>query len=440
MLSALATLAVVVAILGVGPNATGLPSTGRGAASKERALGIYETTWVDTSRPTARNGAAPELPSRTLRTVYVYPGKGTASATPIAGAAPDKAGGPYPLIVFAHGQGATPELHMDQIAGLAARGFVVAAPAFPLTNADAIGGPNGADEKNQPADVSFVITETLKAAKGTEGPLAGLVNPKEIAVGGHSGGAITTMGFTNTCCEDPRVKALFVWAGNHPEFDGRYDYTHTPPIIFVHGTKDSFLPYNEMVDSFNAITAPKAFLTMVGEDHGSWATNTDNSFNMVVSTTVDFLNTYLRDDTAAKARIAKGDNSADYKLLADLGTGKATKLKKLPTPKLDRKATVTPSTGLTDGQPVTVAWTGYTPGQVVNIVQCSGTTATACEVGRGKILTPDPTGDGSTTLTVYAGPIGDGQCGPGIDTCNIVINDAGLSDPGANVRIPISFG
>ena len=112
----------------------------------------------------------------------------------------------------------------------------------------------------------------------------------------------------------------------------------------------------------------------------------------------------------------------------------------LPTPPIDRKATVSPTTGLSDGQEVTIAWSGFTSGQVVNIVQCSGTTQSSCEVVRGKLLVPDPTGEGSTTLKVYVGPIGDGQCGPGIEGCNIVINDAGLLDPAASIRISISFG
>ena len=83
------------------------------------AVGTYSQTWVDTSRPTQRNGTAPELPSRTIRTLYMYPATGDAHGDPVQDAAPDKSSGPYPLLVFAHGFGASPELHKDQISALA---------------------------------------------------------------------------------------------------------------------------------------------------------------------------------------------------------------------------------------------------------------------------------------------------------------------------------
>jgi len=403
------------------------------------AVGTSSQTWVDTSRPTQRNGSAPKLPSRTLRTVYAYPTTGDPNSDAVEGAAPYRSAGPYPLLIFAHGYTGSPELQKDQINALASKGFVVAAPAFPLTKSDAVGGPNGSDVINQPGDVSFVITKTIEAAKGSGGFLAGLIKTDEVAAGGHSAGAMTTLGFTNTCCRDDRVKALYVWAGNEPAFNGTYDFAHTPPILFVHGTKDIQLPYNDMAEAFNQITGPKAFLTMIGEDHASWARKTDNSFDKVLTTTVDFLNVYLRNDAAAKARLEKGENDDQYQLAVALDPGTVATVPLLPAPKLDRKVNVDPATGLHDGQEVTVTWSNFLPDKVVHIVQCSGTTETACETGKGKLFVPDPTGNGSTTFTVYTGPIGDGECGKGKQGCNIVINDASLRDPDASLRVPISF-
>ena len=44
--------------------------------------------------------------------------------------------------------------------------------------------------------------------KGDDGPLAGMVEPDEIGIGGHSLGDITTLGVAaNSCCRDDRVKA-----------------------------------------------------------------------------------------------------------------------------------------------------------------------------------------------------------------------------------------
>src|SRR5438067_1920033 len=109
---------------------------------------------VDTSR---RAGSGP----RVLTTSVWYP------------AAP---GGPFPLVVFAHGYNVTPAPYAGLLQSWARAGYVVAAPTFPLTNPGAPGGPNEDDVVNQPADVRFVI-DRLLAADAQPGPLAGLINP-----------------------------------------------------------------------------------------------------------------------------------------------------------------------------------------------------------------------------------------------------------------------
>jgi hypothetical protein len=210
-------------------------------------------------------------------------------------------------------------------------------------------------------------------------------------------------------------------------------------VFFVHGTKDVLLSFNQMAEVFNQIDGSKAFLTMVGEDHASWASKSDDSFGQVLSTTIDFLELYLRNDASAKSRLEQYANNDRYQLTVDLDPGANAMVPLLPSSPTDRKATIVPTTGLVDGQEVTVSWSGFLTGQVVNIVQCSGTTQSSCDVARGKILVPDQSGSGSTTLQVHTGPIGDGECGPGRDGCNIVVNDAGLQDPAATIRIPISF-
>src|SRR5688572_15064629 len=89
-----ATVASVVGVLGVAAPAT--------AASAKHPVGVITETFVDTSRPTAANGSCAEIPTRTLLTTIFYPAVGDASsATARSGAAPDTAGGPFPLIVFA---------------------------------------------------------------------------------------------------------------------------------------------------------------------------------------------------------------------------------------------------------------------------------------------------------------------------------------------------
>jgi predicted dienelactone hydrolase len=144
-----------------------------------RPLEVDELTvdFVDASRPTDAGAETPAHPERTIRTRIVHP----------------TSGGPYPLLVLSHGASGHPDEYAEQIPRWAAEGFVIAAPAFPLTNGDVPGAlSNVVDVVNQPADVSFVIDEVLAAGDDPESPLNGLVDAESIGVVGHSLGGATT--------------------------------------------------------------------------------------------------------------------------------------------------------------------------------------------------------------------------------------------------------
>ncbi len=186
-------------------------------------------TFVDTSRSTPPWDGMPARPSRTLVTSIWYPAQ--------SGSA-DKVGqGPYPLIVFAHGLGGSPQDYQALLTAWAAAGYVVAAPLFPLSSSETPGGPDGGDIGNQPGDMSFVIGQMLKASTSPSGPLSGLIEPDEIGAAGHSNGAITTLGLVaNSCCRDTRVKAAVVMAGTTEGLGrGHYDLAEAPPLLVVAG-------------------------------------------------------------------------------------------------------------------------------------------------------------------------------------------------------------
>ena len=106
-------------------------------------------------------------------------------------------------------------------------------------------------------------------------------------------------------------------------------------------------------------------------------------------------------------------------------------------------ATVAPNVGLHDGQVVTVHWSGYTPGKVVNILECStveiSTASSAgCSFAHAAILHPDPTGSGSVPLTVGTGAIGNGTC-DAAHSCYVVVNNASSTDPAGSKVVTIRF-
>jgi predicted dienelactone hydrolase len=412
-------------------------------SSATDGVGTVTDTFVDNTRSTPANGGVPEASTRTLVTKIWYPAaEGTVDA-PREGATPKD--GPYPLIVFAHGLGGSPEKSADLLARWAAAGYVVAAPAFPLTNSDTPGGTNAADTASQPGDISFVISSMLQLAKTQDSPLHGLIDPKQIGVAGHSNGGVTTLGLiANTCCRDKRVKAAIVLAGTPgPYPDGKYDYASAPPTLVVHGTKDPLMDYPTMITVYNKLEGPKGLLSIQGADHGEYLDPSSKYFATTLKATTDFFDAYVKGNTRAIARLSKdgAPRLAVMKFTAKPGA-KAT-IPTIPQPKLVRHAQASPTTGLTNGQTVTVEWRGYTPGKVVNVIQCveesSNSGAAGCDLNHGKVLIPDPTGSGSTTLPVVAGTVGTGVCDADHPPCQIVVNDAGLTDPAASVRIPIHF-
>jgi dienelactone hydrolase len=409
------------------------------------AFGLLVEHLVDHSRSTPANGPDPAHSGRTLVTTVLFPTPGRATGRPVAGATADRADGPYPLIVFAHGFGSDVTSYLPLLEKWASAGFVVAAPLFPLTNSATPGGPDLSDYVHQPGDMSFVVTQILDQSAAKTGPLAGLVDPSEVGAAGHSLGGVTTLGLVaNTCCLDHRIKAAVVMSGDPITFPtGTVDTAAAPPILLVHGNADPTVPYVSSVDVFNEAHPPKGLLTILGGNHDSPVDPTGKAFASVVRATTDFFDRYLRRDTAALDRLHHDTRRGVTTLTFVSQPGRHVVL---PVPKTTvghLHASVTPTAGLTGGQAVSVSWNGYTPGQSINILECSKsppTQATDCDLHQAVILHPDPTGTGTLPFTVTTGTVGSGVCGATHPGCVIVVNQGGSLDPAASVIVPISFG
>ncbi len=231
-------------------------------------VGRISLTLEDTSRGTDGNAAQKIEPkdSRTLPVMVLYPAEKPAQK-------PDKkpleilddapvAEGRFPLFVFSHGVTATGPAYTAVLMSIAAHGYVVAAPTYPLTSG-AGGWANVQQVVNQPADVSFVITEMLERSKSSDGPFAGRITPGHVAIGGHSLGAITSLGFYNSCCTDDRISAVIALSGILlPYPDGNFDKPPAIPLLLIHGEKDKTLSFKGGSENiFNKfITTPRALL------------------------------------------------------------------------------------------------------------------------------------------------------------------------------------
>jgi dienelactone hydrolase len=293
---------------GSGASSLALHPSGTLPVESGLATTVDTQTFVDTHHTTAADGPFPELPSRTLVTTIV---------------SPTGQGGPFPLVVFSHGFTATPADYLPLLRQWAAAGYVVAAPAFPLTNGHAPGGPTQNDVVNQPSDVSFVITSVLALNNDPTSPLHGLVDGTRIGVAGHSAGAATTLGVAlDTCCRDIRIQAAVILSGGAVTFPfGAYPAPDPTPILFLHGTDDKSIAFGSGLAAYHDAHPPKFFVTLNGSGHTDpYLGNSTKADEVVTTATIDFFDRYLKDSPVALQRLQRDANVAGTADLQDTQT------------------------------------------------------------------------------------------------------------------------
>lgn len=238
------------------PNDLG-PTAGFGA----HPVGVRTLQLADPSRPDLSD---PMLP-RPLTVEVYYP----ADAAAVAGVPRDVvqvlgieitetpayrdvaiAPGPFPLVLFSHGNGGIRFQSFFFAAHLASHGFVVATPDHHgNTFLDALGGIEDADPAvNRPLDMSFLIDE-LTAFTGEPGHfLEGAIDPQKIGVSGHSFGGYTALALAGGAFglgtfSDARVKAILPQAPAAWFFEDAFFAGITLPTLVVGGTLDETTPF-----------------------------------------------------------------------------------------------------------------------------------------------------------------------------------------------------
>jgi fermentation-respiration switch protein FrsA (DUF1100 family) len=439
-IAATMTLIVVAGLAGCGSS----KASNNSNSSRHFAVGHRLETFTDPSRSTPANGNVPGHPGRTLVTTIYYPATGSP---------PHPAPGPFPLIVFAHGFTGEGTDYAALLTAWAATGYVVAAPDFPLSSHHAVGGPSIADYFNQPGDLSFVITAMSKLSADHSSSLSGRIELGHLGVAGHSLGGVTTLGLaTNTCCRDKRVAAAAAMAGDAVGFQGgAFTTTGTPPLLLLHGDHDQTVPYQASRDVFSSAAPPKLLVTLLGGDHiGPYLLPTTPAFAVVVRTSLDFFDTYLKgeraslghverdgqvDGVAKEEQVLRGSAPNPISSTTVIGSPSG------PSSPTTRAATAAPDSGLHDGQTIQVSWRGFTPSSSINILECikSATGPADCDLAHATLFHPaGPNGAGSIPFTVHVGTIGTGRCDSS-NSCLIAVNEGGSQGAGATVAAGITF-
>jgi dienelactone hydrolase len=268
------------------------------------AVGMRIERLLDPSR-SIRTASGRSRP-RTLLTYVRYPAIGASGQTDIAGAPPARANGPFPLVVFAHGFAVTPVIYARLLQSWAAAGYVVAAPVFPLENANAPGGPDEADLINQPTDMRFVISRMLASSGAPGDPLAGLVNPASIAVAGQSDGGETALATAySRRFRDRRVSAAVILSGAEMSGVGGFGFIHgSPALLAAQGTADTSNEPRFTSAYFAEARRPKYLLRLLGAGHLPPYTYQQPQLSIVERVTIAFLDGYLRHRAGTEKRLA----------------------------------------------------------------------------------------------------------------------------------------
>jgi len=300
-------------------------------------VGLRKLSFTDTTRVILNYETSPptELsPRRTIATQIRYPisatlGKGKQE---MAGATP-AAGGPFPVIVFAHGYAVMPDTYRLLLDAWVRAGFVVVSPVFPVTNyyewlRQGGGGSPEADVGNQPYDVAFVIGRLFALSSDPGSFLDGLVDLHRLGLAGQSDGATTIAGLVygsfyamNFAAMAVHPLAIAILSGSEFQAVTYSDPSGGPALLSVESDDDYCNPTQKATALYDAVAGGARahwFLTLEGADHSGPYFGLQPWAGVVQRVTTGFFELALRarDRPVAPADLARAGDVAGVAALS----------------------------------------------------------------------------------------------------------------------------
>lgn len=180
--------------------------------------------------------------------------------------------GPFPLVMFSHGQAAIRWQSTYLTVLLASHGYIVASPdheggtLYDVVRGKLAAVTEGLD--NRPLDIRYIVNRLSRLPAGD--PLQGMVDISRLGVAGHSFGALTSMRVTVI---DDRVKAIV--PQTPVEQDLAYvGYSNPPSVpIMLQGSKlDRTLPYEKnTLSCWDAAKKPRWLLALEAGGHFTYS-------------------------------------------------------------------------------------------------------------------------------------------------------------------------
>lgn len=248
---------------------------------------------------------------------------------PVSGA------GPYPIVIFSHGLGGTREGYDYFGRYLAGCGYVSVhvqhlgsddsvwrgKPLMQIRNELRKSVMKPENALNRPRDISFAIDQMLELNAHDKNLFSHRLDPRRIAVAGHSFGAWTTLAIAGQTVAgkslaDPRVKAAIAMSApvHIPQRQNGADFaTVRIPTLHLTGTRDEGAVFkmkaaDRRIPFDYAARAPAFLIIFTGADHMTFArrlrsnmsADDDRFHSLITTASVAFLDAYLRNDAAAK--------------------------------------------------------------------------------------------------------------------------------------------
>jgi predicted dienelactone hydrolase len=159
---------------------------------------------------------------------------------------PVSAQGPFPMVVFSHGNNGVRFQSYFLTEHLASHGMIVVAPDHSGNTAfDLLFPGTPFEARDRPLDVSLVITRMLERGVDFADPFFGRVDPLRIGVTGHSFGGFTSLamltGFQDVA-PDPRVSAIMPISPASSGFSDEDLAEIMDPMLVLGGTSDITTP------------------------------------------------------------------------------------------------------------------------------------------------------------------------------------------------------
>jgi hypothetical protein len=232
------------------------------------------------------------------------------------------------MVIFAHGYDVTPDTYAALLDAWVRAGFVVVAPSFPDESEPAVAAQHGADTEddlaNEPEDLAFVTKEILHAsAQETPScPIADdLIDPSEIALAGHSDGAVAVGMLAYDHGVDPQkigysnlrtgiaYRAVIILSGAENSGQSYAAEASRPDLLVVQSLADQCNPFRYGVQLYDSIHQPnKWFLELKTAHHLPPFDGMDvSAFGVVAATTTRFLQMSLQSAAPSASLMALGN-------------------------------------------------------------------------------------------------------------------------------------